>query len=46
MEKKGRCFVVVLFYGNIFNHPDTDGKAMLCSYSSVPDLPEPAPRLG
>ncbi len=44
--RRGRCFVVVLFCGNIFNLPGTDGKAMLCSYSSAPDLPEPVSRLG
>jgi hypothetical protein len=44
--KRGRCFVVVLFCGNIFNLPGSDGKAMLCSYFSAPDLPELVPRLG
>ncbi len=36
------CFIL----GNIFNLPDADGKAMLCSYFSAPDLPEPGLRLG
>jgi hypothetical protein len=45
-REKGTSFVVVLLGGNIFNLPGTDGKAMLCLYSSAPDLPEPFPRLG
>jgi hypothetical protein len=31
-REKGTSFVVVLFCGNIFNLPGTDGKAMLCLY--------------
>ena len=46
VEATGTLFRCCFILGNIFNLPDADGKAMLCSYFSAPDLPEPGLRLG
>jgi len=42
----GTLFRCCCILGNIFNLPDAGGKAMLCSYFLMPDLPEPVLRLG